>query len=444
MKKIAAIALVVLGLGWNASAQTLISNQSLVHDSTDVTVSFEVMTDVKELKSNRKEVIKPYLYNGADTLWFDTIEVYGKDRYKRERQTHHINGDKDWELGENQVMKGDVFFYTSQVPLKRWMTAANLGVRRQLVGCACEEDLQEENLASAVPLFVEPELPARRMPEYVLAEATRAWDFGQDELEVIFKVSKIDIDTTLFDNRETFAMILNAVDKIYSDPRYKIEKIEVFGYASPEGPRQFNKWLGENRAKALIDYIIAQRPQYNLTRDNFQIVNGDENWSGLHKVLADSEIDNRDTLLAIIDRTDLTNNQKKNEIRALDNGKTWTRLIREIYPRLRSSKYVSVYYDSSNDHAIQTINEANEMIRQGNYAEAMAHVEPVKDDARAHNTLGVALMMQGKFEEAMPWFEKAREFNCEKAAANMQAIQLEYEFEEQQRKAREEFLKRYE
>ena len=41
-------------------------------------------------------------------------------------------------------------------------------------------------------------------------------------------------------------------------------------------------------------------------------------------------------------------------------------------------------------------------------------------------------------------FEKAREFNCEKAAANMQAIQLEYEFEEQQRKAREEFLKRYE
>ena len=113
----------------------------------------------------------------------------------------------------------------------------------------------------------------------------------------------------------------------------------------------------------------------------------------------------------------------------------------EIYERLCNEKYFSLNTDTE---AVTYLQLANEMIRQGNYAEAMAHVEPVKDDARAHNTYGVALMMQGKFEDAMPWFEKAREFNCEKAAANMQAIQLEYEFEEQQRKAREEFLKRYE
>jgi len=62
---------------------------------------------------------------------------------------------------------------------------------------------------------------------------------------------------------------------------------------------------------------------------------------------------------------------------------------------------------------------------------------------RAYNTVGVALMMQGKFEEAMPWFEKALEGStC--AQKNIDAINAEYEYEEQQRKAVEEYLKQYE
>lgn len=444
MKNIVVIVLFALSFGSSAFAQTIISNQTMLHDSTNVTVSFEVQTDVKDLKSNRKEIIRPFVYNGEDTLWFETIEVFGKDRFKRERQTRHINGEKDWTLGENQVIKGGVFYYVSQVPLKRWMTQANLGVRRQLVGCACEKDLSEENLVSGLPLFVEPTLPARRTPEYVLADATQLWDFGPDDLKVFFRVSRADIDTTLFENNETFGKILSAVDKIYADSIYKIEKIEVSGYASPEGPRFFNKKLAERRAQALIDYIIAQRPQYELTYENFSIVNGDENWKGLHKVIANSDFENRDTILAIIDNPELNNNQKKEHIIALDSGKSWYKFLREIYPRLRSSQYVAVYYDSNNENAIEIINQANEMIRQGEYVQALEHIQPVKDDMRAFNTVGVAMMMQGEFEEAIPWFEKALKSNCSKAQANIRAIELELEFEAEQKRAREEFLKRYE
>ena len=433
----------IFGVSIVSDAQTVISNESMTHDGKTVTVSFDIDTDVKGIPSRRKEVIMPYIYNGKDTLWLDVVEVYGKGRFKRERQVNAIAGDKDWELADNQTLKGDIYEYEAQVPLKRWMKSANLSIRRQLVGCACEKDREDENLQEGVALFEEPALPPRRIPEYVLADVGRTWDFGQDELEIIFKVSKIEIDSSVFNNEVTFGKILSAVDKIFSNPKYKIDKIEVAGYASPEGPPAFNTWLGENRAKALINYIIEHRPQYNLTMEDFKIVNGDENWPGLRRVVAASNMKEKDQVLAIIDDENIPSERKKLRIEAINYGWVWKKMLDEIYPHLRCARYLSIYYDSTDDKAVDIINESNELVREGKYAEALEHIDSVKEDMRAYNTVGVALMMQGKFEEAMPWFEKALEGStC--AQKNIDAINAEYEYEEQQRKAVEEYLKQYE
>lgn len=444
MKKLFAAVMMMFGAVLLSDAQTVISNESLTHDGTNVTVTFDIDTDVKDLPSNRKEVIMPYIYNGKDTIYMDVVEIYGKGRYKRERQVNAIEGDKDWELGDNQTLKGEVYHYRAQVPLKRWMNPANLGIRRQLVGCACEKEWGEENITEGVPLFEEPALPARRIPEYVLVDASRAWDFGQDELEIIFKVSKIDIDSSVFNNEVTFGKILAAVDKIFSNPYYKIDKIEVAGYASPEGRPAFNKWLGENRAKALIDYIIEHRPQYNLTRDNFRIRNGEENWVGLRRVVAASDLEQKERVLKIIDDENIPGELKKDKIRWIDRAKTWKQMLKDIYPHLRCARYLAVYYDSTNDEAVDIINQANQLIREGKYAEAYEHIKPVDNDMRAYNTVGVALMMQGEFEKAMPWFEKALEANTPSAQQNIDAINAEYEFEAQQKQLLEEYLKKYE
>ena len=444
MKKLFAAVMMMFGAVLLSDAQTVISNESLTHDGTNVTVTFDIDTDVKDLPSNRKEVIMPYIYNGKDTIYMDVVEIYGKGRYKRERQVNAIEGDKDWELGDNQTLKGEVYHYRDQIPLKRWMNPANLGIRRQLVGCACEKEWGEENITEGVPLFEEPALPARRIPEYVLVDASRSWDFGQDELEIIFKVSKIEIDSSVFNNEITFGKILAAVDKIFSNPYYKIDKIEVAGYASPEGRPAFNKWLGENRAKALIDYIIEHRPQYNLTRDNFRIRNGEENWVGLRRVVAASDLEQKERVLKIIDDENIPGELKKDKIRWIDRAKTWKQMLKDIYPHLRCARYLAVYYDSTNDEAVDIINQANQLIREGKYAEAYEHIKPVDNDMRAYNTVGVALMMQGEFEKAMPWFEKALETNTPSAQQNIDAINAEYEFEAQQKQLLEEYLKKYE
>ena len=417
MKKLFVMIAMMLGLGAVASAQSLITNETMTREKRAVTVTFDVDTKAGRLSSKKKEVIVPYLYNGTDTVWLDAMEVYGNSRYMREKQVNHINGDKDWELSGRQVMKGDNYTYIDTIAVEGWMRPATLGLRRYIVGCADCSEPSEERVAEET-LFV--------IPQITIADATRYWDFGQDELEVIFKVSKIEIDSTVFDNEVTFGKILAAVDKIHSNPSYKIEKIQVSGYASPEGRPEFNAWLGENRAMALIDYIIEHRPDYGLTRETFEIVNGEENWPGLRKILVASDMDRKEEVITIIDDADLKGEAKKVEIKNMDGGRTWQNMLREIYPHLRSARYLSIYYDSTNDNAVETINAANQMIRETRYAEAYEKVMTVQSDMRAYNTIGAALMGLGRFEEALPWFKKAIDSNCPSAQRNIDAINAEY------------------
>ena len=441
MKKLAIIS-VVLGISNMLSAQTVILNEEMKSGKHEVTVTFDVDTDQTKIPNQRKEVILPYIHNGKDTLYLDVLEVYGKGRFKRERQENAIKGDRDWALTDGQVLKNDgIYRYESQVPLKRWMKTAVLGIRRQIVGCACEGDMMDENIAQA-SLFEEPVLQ-RRVPEFVLDDS-KLWDFGADELQVAFKVSRSEIDYTVFDNEITFNKILAAVDKIFTSPIYKLDKIEVAGYASPEGPLDFNRKLGEDRAKALISYIIDQRPQYGLTMDNFEIVNGEENWSGLRKVLVESEMKYKEEVIAIIDDGALNGEQKKLKIYAIDNGKVWRKMLKEIYPYLRSARYLAVFYESVDGSAAEIINQANARIKDGQYGEAEQLMKSVESDPRGYNTTGVAIMMQGRFEEALPWFQKAVEIGSRSAEANMATLDLEFKWEEEQQKQIEEYLKQYE
>lgn len=399
-------------------AQSEITNKVLSRQKRTISISFDVESNLSALSNKVKEVITPYLYNGVDTLWLNSVEVYGKNRYKRERQVNHINGDKRWELGQNQVMKGSTLHYNYKGGVKPWMAKAVLSIKRSVVGCSkCEVVERNERLAEA-NLFV--------IPPFQLDEAPRRWDFGQDELAVKFKVSKVDVDHSIFDNEETFSKILSAVDKIHSSPYYKIDKIQVSGFASPEGSLKFNTWLGENRAKALIDYIIAQRPNYGLTYENFEVVNGEENWSELRELLLNSTLAKREAVVAIIDNTELSREAKKSRIKSLDGGRTWNRMLKEIYPYLRSARYLALYYDSTNDGVAEIINKANAMIEAGKSSEAYKLAMTVANDERAYNTIGVTQMVEGRLQEALTWFERAVKHNSSAAQKNIEAIDAEY------------------
>jgi hypothetical protein len=432
--------MICLSVGLKAEVKLLDPVVSRQDDSVVVTFQLDAK---KAFPIRQKEAFIPYLHQGEDTLWFDAMEIYGRERYKREKQEKHLDGDRNWELGENQYLAGEVVNYCEKVPVKRWMKGATLSFIKYTSGCNCKSEPISGVLKDSLTLFTEPVLPQRRIPQYVMEEPSRQWNFGQDELEIIFKVSKAEIDSSVFDNEKTFGKILNAVDKIFANPHFKIEKIEIAGYASPEGRRNFNKWLGENRAKALIDYIITHRPQYKLGKRHFRIRNGEENWPGLRRHLLESSIAQKDQVVEIID-SNMTDEMKKTAIKAIDKGAVWKKMLDEVYPHLRCARYLAVFFESTDDHAMDYIHEGMRLIQVGEYEQAYQQLLHAQDDMRAYNSLGVSLMMQGRFEDAMPWFEKAVDMNSAAAKKNMAAIQAEYDYEAACRQEIENYLKKYE
>ena len=53
-------------------------------------------------------------------------------------------------------------------------------------------------------------------------------------------------------------------------------------------------------------------------------------------------------------------------------------------------------------------------------------------------------MMQKRFEEAMPWFEKALQNDFKEAQSNIDIITAELKYEELKRNEIQEYLKRFE
>ena len=49
-----------------------------------VVVTFQLDAK-KAFPIRQKEAFIPYLHQGEDTLWFDAMEIYGRERYKREK-----------------------------------------------------------------------------------------------------------------------------------------------------------------------------------------------------------------------------------------------------------------------------------------------------------------------------------------------------------------------
>lgn len=112
------------------------------------------------------------------------------------------------------------------------------------------------------------------------------------------------------------------------------KSLRIVSYASPEGSPANNSILAKNRAVCVKQYLMDN---YALSADKIQIDNMGEDWSGLlREVLAGYDGPNKDAVVGILSDSSLGNAAKKSAVRALDGGATWSRLIRDIMPKLRA------------------------------------------------------------------------------------------------------------
>lgn len=154
-----------------------------------------------------------------------------------------------------------------------------------------------------------------------------------DIVPVIYSVNKYE----LIPNAQTDS-IADLLDRIIIDPRIKLAYVWIGGSASPEGPADWNMELGEFRARALGDWLLDNT---SLPGSSLRIENLGEDWNSVARILSEKDFPNREEILRIIsDESD--NNERKRLIRELDGGRTWTKMIHELFTPLRNSRLVIV------------------------------------------------------------------------------------------------------
>ena len=343
------VALGVLG-AFSAHAQEINIGQTVARKISDdkVEVSFSMDCSTLRLPSRRQMVITPLIISRSesDTLALPSVCIAGRNRYRMNKRKERLYGKEHGKApagGEGQEMirfnrKRDMLLeYNETVPAQEWMSGARVEIFRELQGCAgCGEALGNAPVAE-LPLFKEE--VERPNLQIMLAQAEEKRRSFTRSAYLNFKVNQSALLADYMNNPVELAKIYSSIDSIREDNNYRIARIEIVGYSSPEGSYAANARLSEQRAKALEQNL---KHAYQLDDSMIDCRSVPENWEGLAAWLREYRPSYMQKVLDIIGQTPEPD-ARDAKIKAIDGGKIYNALLQEVYPKLRLVEYTVSY-----------------------------------------------------------------------------------------------------
>ena len=343
------VALGVLG-AFSAHAQEINIGQTVARKISDdkVEVSFSMDCSTLRLPSRRQMVITPLIISRSesDTLALPSVCIAGRNRYRMNKRKERLYGKEYGKApvaGEGQEMirfnrKRDMLLeYNETVPAQEWMSGARVEIFRELQGCAgCGEALGNAPVAE-LPLFKE--VVERPNLEIMVAQAEEKRRSFTRSAYLNFKVNQSALLADYMNNPVELAKIYSSIDSIREDNNYRIARIEIVGYSSPEGSYAANARLSEQRAKALEQNL---KHAYKLDDSMIDCRSVPENWEGLAAWLREYRPSYMQKVLDIIGQTPEPD-ARDAKIKAIDGGKIYNALLQEVYPKLRLVEYTVSY-----------------------------------------------------------------------------------------------------
>ena len=343
------MALGVLG-AFSAHAQEINIGQTVARKISDdkVEVSFSMDCSTLRLPSRRQMVITPLIISRSesDTLALPSVCIAGRNRYRMNKRKERLYGKEYGKApvaGEGQEMirfnrKRDMLLeYNETVPAQEWMSGARVEIFRELQGCAgCGEALGNAPVAE-LPLFKEE--VERPNLQIMVAQAEEKRRSFTRSAYLNFKVNQSALLAVYMNNPVELAKIYSSIDSIREDNNYRIARIEIVGYSSPEGSYAANARLSEQRAKALEQNL---KHAYQLDDSMIDCRSVPENWEGLAAWLREYRPSYMQKVLDIIGQTPEPD-ARDAKIKAIDGGKIYNALLQEVYPKLRLVEYTVSY-----------------------------------------------------------------------------------------------------
>lgn len=343
------MALGVLG-AFSAHAQEINIGHTVARKISDdkVEVSFSMDCSTLRLPSRRQMVITPLIISRSesDTLALPSVCIAGRNRYRMNKRKERLYGKEYGKApvaGEGQEMirfnrKRDMLLdYNETVPAQDWMSGARVEIFRELQGCAgCGEALGNAPVAE-LPLFKE--VVERPNLQIMVAQAEEKRRSFTRSAYLNFKVNQSALLADYMNNPAELAKIYSSIDSIREDNNYRIARIEIVGYSSPEGSYAANARLSEQRAKALEQNL---KHAYKLDDSMMECRSVPENWEGLAAWLREYRPSYMQKVLDIIGQTPEPD-ARDAKIKAIDGGKIYNALLQEVYPKLRLVEYTVSY-----------------------------------------------------------------------------------------------------
>ena len=169
---------------------------------------------------------------------------------------------------------------------------------------------------------------------------------------IFYPVGAVELHEDYMDNAHSLDRICKYLEK---SP--KIDSITIYSYASPEGPYQLNKRLAAGRGKTVKEYLMKHLPPHRQLPDSLLIIDPTaENWDGLRRLVQyQYTLADKDKVLAILSRTDISDERRKVLLKGLNRGKSWKYILKHLMPQLRYATWVMVWQPLEIDLPIDTI-----------------------------------------------------------------------------------------
>ncbi|MCD8031839.1 MAG: DUF3868 domain-containing protein [Bacteroides sp.] len=409
--------------------------------------------------------ITPVLTAGDEAVCFPYIEITGRERSRANRRwqkTRRPGTGIEWP-GISVALSAStdtLIRYRATVAWCGWMDDAELLLEEEFRECAGDRRLHTYSFDLRVEPASRDPYPVSPQVDFVPVEVADGLWQKHGEAFLDFRVNETVIDPSFGRNAAELDSIRRVMEVIRRYPGAEITSLSVTGYASPEGTYISNEKLARERAFAVEEYL---RRHYDLSRHLFRVQYVAEDWDRLRRLVEESRMEHRYEMLQIIDRVGIFEGREL-LLMKLDGGRPYRELLRDLFPRLRRVEYRIDFTLGHHPGALSgqslpalpggerdeelwrflselypaevaaRVNLAALYLNRGDLRGAAALLDPVAEDPRAFNNLGVWYLLREDTDTAEQYFLRAAERGVQEATHNLEEIRRKREDEQRREK----------
>ena len=239
------------------------------------------------------------------------------------------------------------------------------------------------------------------------------------EADIMFLIQSADVRSNQTKSEEMKALQA-AIKEAKNNEKKEINKIEVSGYASPDGGMDLNEKLAQNRQKAAANFLkkdLKKNKVGNAVESNITA----EDWEGFQKAMENSNLQDKDLVLRVLS---MYSDPEEREAQIKNLSAVYKNIAEDILPALRRSRLIlttdligksddEIRALAKNDPAQLSVEELlYAATLTSDKAEKMAIYQKAAElynDYRAYNGMGQLYFEAGNYAEAGRCYQKALE-----------------------------------